>query len=203
MTSSSSSFSSSSSSSLHFFTTPISLKLSEENFLLWKQQVLTITYGLLLSKFLDGSQISPSVLPTADGSFTCINPAFTIYKEQDSFLVAWMLASMTIPFLTMMVGLHSSAQVWDVLHIYFTANTRAQIKKFRLRLKNPKNERSVTTYLLRAPVSVEDHLETILDGLSAEYDPFVASIMSQKDSYTINEIKAMLLVKEELFAKHH
>ena len=86
---------------------------------------------------------------------------------------------MTTPFLTKIVGIQSSAQIWDILHTYFAANTRVQIKKFRLRLKNPKNERSVTTYLLDikkivdllvaigAHTSVEDHVETILDGLSA------------------------------------
>ena len=207
--------SSSSFPSPHFFTTPISLKLSEENFLLWKQQVLATTDGLLLSHFLDGSRVPSSVLPpTAEGSSPCVNPDITRYKKQDSLLVAWMLASMTTPFLTKMVGLHSSAEIWDVLHTYFAANTRAQIKKFRLRLKNPKNERSVSTYLLDikktvdllaaigAPVSVEDHVETILDGLSADFDPFVASIMSRKEVYTINEIEALLLAQEERFAKH-
>ena len=53
-----------------------------------------------------------------------------------------------------------------------------------------------------APVSVEDHVETILDGLSADFDPFVASIMSRKKAYTINEIEALLLAQEERFAKH-
>jgi len=43
-----------------------------------------------------------------------------------------------------------------------------------------------------APVSVEDHVETILDGLSADFDPFAASIMSRKEAYTINEIEALL-----------
>jgi len=96
----------SSSSSLHFFTTSISLKLSEDNFLLWKQQVLATIEGLLMSKFLDGSQIPPRLLPTNGGSSTCNNPAFTAYKQQDNLLVAWMPASMTTPILTKMVGLH-------------------------------------------------------------------------------------------------
>jgi len=174
MSSVTSTVSSSSSPSSHFFTTPISLKLSEENVLLWKQQVFATTDGLLLSHFLDGSRVPSSILPPAtEGSSPCVNPEFTRYKQQDSLLVAWMFASMTTPFLTKMVDLHSFAQIWDVLHTYFAANTRAQIKKFRLRLKKPKNERSVSTYLLDikktvdllaaigAPVSVEDHVETI------------------------------------------
>jgi len=84
--------SSSSSPSPHFFTTPISLKLSEENFLLWKQQVLATTDGLLLSHFLDGSCVPSSVLPPiTEGATPCVNPAYIRYKQQDSLLVAWML----------------------------------------------------------------------------------------------------------------
>jgi len=87
----------------------------------------------------------------------------------------------------------------------FTSNTRAQIKIFRLRLKIPKQDRSVSTYLLEikttvdslvaigAPVFVDDQVETILDGLSEDYDPFVSSIMSRSEPYTINKIEALLL----------
>jgi len=34
-----------------------------------------------------------------------------------------------------------------------------------------------------------------------DYDPFVASIMSRSEPYTINEIKALLLAQEERLAK--
>jgi len=81
-TSTVSSSSSSSFPSPHFFTTLISLKLSEEIFLLWKQQVLATTDGLLLSHFLDGSYVPSSVLPLViEGSTPCVNPAFTRYKQ--------------------------------------------------------------------------------------------------------------------------
>jgi len=96
---------------------------------------------------------------------------------------------------------------------YVTSNTRAQIKKIRLRLKTPKQDRSVSAYLLEikttvdslaaigAPVSIEDQIEAIVDGLSEDYDPFVASIMSRSEPYTINEIEALLLAQEERLVK--
>jgi len=86
---------------------------------------------------------------------------------------------------------------------------------FRLRLKTPKQDRSVSAYLLEikttvdflasigAPVSIEDQIEAILDSLSEDYDPFVASIMSRSEPYTINEIEALLLAQEERLAKPH
>ena len=90
---------SSSSVSLHHLTTPIPLKLDDENFLLWKQQVLATVDGLLLSSFLDGTDVPPRRLSAADGTLTP-NLAFISYKQQDNLLVAWLLAYMTTPILT-------------------------------------------------------------------------------------------------------
>jgi len=45
-------------------------------------------------------------------------------------------------------------------------------------------------------------VEVIHDGLSEDYDPFVASIMSRLDPYTTNEIEALLLAQKERLDKH-
>jgi len=63
-------------------------------------------------------------------------------------MIALMLASMTAPFLTKRVGLQYSSQIWSTLHTYFASNTRAQIKKYRLRLKTSKNDHTIDAYLL-------------------------------------------------------
>jgi len=105
-------------------------------------------------------------------------------------VVAWLLTSMTTPLLMQMVGLHSAAQICTMLHTYFLSHTRSQIKKLKLNLKQLKKDQFVSTYVLGikrivdvlasvgAPISIEDHIEAILDGLSSDYDPFVASILS-------------------------
>ena len=53
-----------------------------------------------------------------------------------------------------------------------------------------------------APISVEDHIEAILDGLSFDYDPFVAFVFSRRDPNTVAGIEALLLVQEKCL-KHH
>jgi len=125
--------------SLHHFHTPILLKLDEEKFLLWKQQVLATLDGLMLSHFLDGSCIPKSSSTSKDGTITK-TPAYLLYKQHDNLLVAWLLASMTTPLLMQMVGLHSVAQIWTTLHTYFSSHTRSQIKKLNLNLKQPKKD---------------------------------------------------------------
>ena len=53
------------------------------------------------------------------------------------------------------------------------------------------------------PIFVEDHIETILDGLLVDFDSFVASIFPRTGPYKVGEIKAILLVQEELLKRHH
>jgi len=104
---------------------------------------------------------------------------------------------------------------FGILHTYFSPHTRAQIKKLKLLLKNPKKDRFISTYVLDikcivdalavvgAPISLEDHIETILDDLPADFDPFVASMLSRTDPYKVVEIEALLLVQEERLERHH
>jgi len=113
-----------------------------------------------------------------------------------------------------MVGLTTSAQIWKKLKIYYATQSRAKIKKLKLQLKTPKHDRSVAVYVLDvkrvtyalaaigAPISEEDHIEAILNGLPEEYDSFVTSILSRLDPYTIDEIEALLLAQEERMEKH-
>jgi len=84
------------------------------------------------------------------------------------------------------MGLDSFAQI-------YASHTRAMVKKFRLLLKNPKNDRSDSTYVndikkvvdslavVGSPLSTADHVEAILNGLSPVYDGFITSILSRSD----------------------
>jgi len=121
---------------------------------------------------------------------------------------------MSSSLLTKMVGLESSAAIWCRLLTHFALHTRAMVKKFHLLLKTPKNDRSITTYVtdikkivdLLAAVgslmSTADHVEAILDGLYADYDGFITSILSRQDLYTVYNLEALLLVQEEQFERH-
>ena len=94
---------------VHHFQTPISLKLTDENFLVWKQQVSATLRGLQLMHFLDGTVVPSEFLNQNNRNVA--NPAFCTYQQQDQLLVAWLLASMSSPLLTKMVGLDSSSAI--------------------------------------------------------------------------------------------
>ena len=142
------------------------------------------------------------------------NPAFHSYHKQDQLIVAWLLAAMTSLLLTKMVGLETSAQIWHRLLTHYASHTRAMVKKFRMLLKTPKNDRSISTYLndikkvanslaaVGSPLSTVDHIDAILDGLFADFDGFITSVLSRSDPYSVDDLEALLLAQKAQFDKH-
>jgi len=199
MTSTDSTSSASSSVKFHTLTTPITLKLDEDNFLIWQQQVLATLGSLNLQDFLTTTSDPDSLLP--------------LYQQQDLMIVSWLLASMTTPLLIKMVGLRTSAQIWTRLCTHYATQTRAKVRKLKIQLRQQKKDRSVTTYLLDikkivdtlaaigSPITSEDHIECILDGLPEDYHGFITSVTSRLDPYTVDDIEALLLAQEERYEK--
>jgi len=121
---------------------------------------------------------------------------------------------MSFPLLTKMVGLDSFVAIWGRLLTHFASHTRAMVKKFRLLLKTPKNDKTITTYItdiknivdslvvVGSPLSTADHVDAILDGLFVDYDGFITSILSHQEPYTIDDLEALLLAQEERFERH-
>lgn len=50
-------------------------------------------------------------------------------------------------------------------------------------------------------LTVKEHISAIFDGLSREYETFVLSIETRKESYTVEEIEALLLSQEARYEK--
>jgi len=123
---------------------------------------------------------------------------------------------MTAGILTQMVGMETSNQVREKLQTHYASQTRAQIKKHKQQLRTPKKDRSIFAYLLDikkivdqlvvvgCPISTEDHIEVVLDGLSDEYDhPFITSVTSRLDPYTVADIEALLLAQENCIERNN
>jgi len=81
-------------------------------------------------------------------------------------------------------------------------------------MKTPKNDKTITTYITNikkiadslavvgSPLSTTDHVDAILDGLSADYNGFITSIISRQDPYTVDDLEALLLAQKERFKRH-
>lgn len=81
-----------------------SIKLSDDNFLLWHIQVLAGIRGLGLDLFiLDNLLVPPKVL-TDDKGTEILNPKFIYWCRQDQLLFSFLLASMTEGVQAQMIG---------------------------------------------------------------------------------------------------
>lgn len=199
--------------SIHQFTTPITLKLDEDNYLLWKHQVLASIRGLKLSHFLAGTNVLSTTASSAADSSSPSDDSLR-YQQQDQLIIAWLLASMSTPILTNVVGLDTTADIWRYLETQFSSHTRAKVQKLKLQLKTLKNDRSISSYLydiknavnmlaaIGAPVSIADHIDIILEGLPEEYNAFITAVTSRTDPYTITEIEALLFAQEDRFTRY-
>ena len=75
----------------------ISIKLDQENYLLWKAQALPALYGNDLFGFVDGSNPAPPKrVPAATGSSDQVdNPAYAAWRKQDQQVLSGLLTSLT------------------------------------------------------------------------------------------------------------
>ena len=127
--SSSSSFSSSSSSlsaltqntSLHSLSSVhhlITIKLTRDNYLLWKAQIVPYLKGQHLFGFIDGTQPPPPQflpLSTTESSQPRPNPDFLQCQSQDQLILSALISSLSENILAYVVKCSTLYEVWNTL----------------------------------------------------------------------------------------
>ncbi|KAL6339591.1 hypothetical protein AAG906_034676 [Vitis piasezkii] len=180
------------------FPHPISSKLDNHNFLVWRKQILTTLRGHKLQHFLSESSVLPSkFLSSDDKTQNHENPKFQDWEQQDQLIMYWLLASIYNALLIRMV------------------NLRAKVTQFKTQLHNTKKgDLSIIDYLLKIinvvdffalvdhKISVKDHIDAIFEGLPQDYETFIIFINSRLDPYTVEEIEALLLAQESRIEKN-
>ena len=95
------------------FTHSFSVKLDNNNFLIWKQQVVFAIKGYGLQRFVFfESAIPPRFLLKEDAQAKNVNKAFVEWEQQNQLLLSWMLSSIFEKVLPGLVGSETSFQVW-------------------------------------------------------------------------------------------
>ncbi|KAK6159299.1 hypothetical protein DH2020_006613 [Rehmannia glutinosa] len=78
-------------------------KLTEHNYLKWKQQVLSAVRGYGLEGFLNSETTPPKKFITSpDTQCNVINPEYATFQRQDQLLVSWLLSSLFDSILVLM-----------------------------------------------------------------------------------------------------
>ncbi|MCI02605.1 retrovirus-related Pol polyprotein from transposon TNT 1-94, partial [Trifolium medium] len=195
---------------LKAFAQHITIKLDESNFLSWKQQVEGIIRTHKLHRHLVNPQIPSKYLSVADNEVDRENPTYAEWEQRDSLLFTWLLTTLSDSVLPRVVRCVQAHEVWSAIDVFYRTQIIAKSRELRSELKSiTKGERTITAYLARIqqivntlesigdPISVRDHMETILEGLSEDYNALSAVIQ-----YRDSDGPCPVLVAEAMLLTH-
>ena len=175
------------------FTIPVSEKLTQDNFLVWRAQVLPAVRATRLVGILDGSSAEPSPMiqvEKLDKSTEKVeNPAYVQWITQDQQVLSYLLSSMTKEILVQVSSLEHTAEVWKAITEMFSSQSKSRVLQLRSQLSRmKKGDLSASAYYTKMKglademaaagkkLDDDDIIEYILNGLDAEYNPFVSSM---------------------------
>jgi hypothetical protein len=98
-------------------------KLTLDNFLIWKAQVVPAVRGTQLMEFLEGTKVKPDEFITIDkpdkSKERVPNPACTTWLTQDAQLLSYLVSTMSKEVLAQVATCDTSAKVWQRSRICF------------------------------------------------------------------------------------
>ena len=189
----------------------MSIKLDSLNYMVWKLQLTTILKAYSLIDHIDGSVQKPSqYLADSAGNLTIrVNPSFLSWKKRDKTLLTLIYSTLSPPVLSMVVGLHSTQEVWSTLETRFTSTARANVLNLKLELQSvKKGSDSINAYMqwvkttrdklsaVGVQIDDEEMLHMVLKGLPKEYSSFNSAIRTREDSLTFEKLSVLLQTEE-------
>ncbi|KAL4272896.1 hypothetical protein GQ457_13G028570 [Hibiscus cannabinus] len=192
-------------SDAQFANKQVNIRLDDFNYLLWKQQVILMIRGHDLEHYLDPDTPVPSKVVTDATGQISLNPAYRRFKKEDSSLASWLLSTISASILPQLVGAETSAAIWTTVQKLYSNFSTTKIMNLHCRLRALKKGtlsiREYTTQVKEicdllatsgSPVAEVEQIATILNGLTAEYEPFVAAMTVSRESYTLESVTSAL-----------
>ncbi|KAL4339361.1 hypothetical protein GQ457_08G024740 [Hibiscus cannabinus] len=187
----------------------VNIVLDEYNFLMWKQQVLLAVRSLRLEKLLTGVlKAPPATVTSADGVVT-ENEDYEIFVAQDSALASWILSTISPQLLPQFISAETTSEIWSTVLRFFSSRSTTTMMSLHYKLRSlKKGDLSMRTYVSQvkelcnalaacgSPIFDLETIATILNGLSMEYQPFVAIITVSRDPFTLDAAISVLFDAE-------
>ncbi|OVA00187.1 hypothetical protein BVC80_1677g4 [Macleaya cordata] len=183
----------------------VSVKLDDQNYLLWRAQFLPLLRGYRPMGFVDGTHPCPP--QTLENGTP--NPAYTEWIEQDSILLGWLLSSLSDSVLAQVVDYETSREVWLSLIESLASKSEARQMQLHRDLQNiKKGDSSMKDYVLCAKaladqlattgnkISLSNLKQFILQGLESSYDAIVTSLQTTMAHTSFEDFQSHLLSYE-------
>jgi hypothetical protein len=190
-----------------------SLKLDNNNYLMWLTQVLPILYTHDLMGIVDGSESCPHRIITNDEGKETPNPEFNIWNKKDQYILSIITASLTEKVLATVYGLNASRQAWTALATKFASQSKSRTTHLKQQLQNlTQGPKSCSDYLQLAkqtadqltaagkPIDDEDLIAFIINGLNPSFTSFITtySFATRESTLSFEDFQDQLLSHEML-----
>ncbi|KAF5466071.1 hypothetical protein F2P56_016028 [Juglans regia] len=182
----------------------INIKLTIDNFLLWKAQIVPYLEGHQLFRYVDGSFPRPPAL-LDDKS----NPAHLQWHLQDKLIVSTINSSLSDSVLAQVLDCSTSCEVWTTLQNLFAAKSSAHLIHTKYQLATlKKGAESITDYYNKArslastlsaagrPLDDSELAIYLLAGLGTDYESLVTSLTTRPDALSPHQLFSYLLNHE-------
>ncbi|KAF3779779.1 hypothetical protein EJ110_NYTH35720 [Nymphaea thermarum] len=170
----------------------VSLKLTHNNFLLWKMQILALIESQDMEGFLTGSIAAPPshIVDHVDPHQLISNPSFESWRRSDRLIRGWITGTLSETVLGLVVGLNYSQEIWSTLIDAFAQESQERGFHLTHMLTTCKKGNDALEVYVAKFKAICDDLAAIgksvgdkekafwlLQGLGKGYEPFVMAML--------------------------
>ncbi|KAJ4766113.1 Copia protein [Rhynchospora pubera] len=183
--------------------------LNQDNFLLWRSQVLLVLRGHALIGYIDGSKKPPDATNSTRDGNQISNPDFDAWQQQDQLILAWLFSSISPSMLSQVVNCQTSYDLWQTVTHLHTSQSMARVLDLKLQLQTAKRGNSSCAQYIQQMQTLADRLRSIgetvtdtdlviytLQGLGTKFDTFVTTFSMRGSSPSMAEFSNLLLAHE-------
>ncbi|PKU67006.1 Retrovirus-related Pol polyprotein from transposon TNT 1-94 [Dendrobium catenatum] len=185
----------------------VSTELNQDNYAIWRSQILKIFSANGFAKFLDSSLCSSSTSHSVESNQTQTQSAQWNLTDQN--LSTSLCSTISAYILPYVINLASTAAIWSTFENRFQATNRSKV----LQLKNALHHISIKNLTMNqyltdikilvdqitaagASIDNEDIIMYILNGLSPQYQAFKTAFCTMLTPITLDQLYPLLLSEE-------
>ena len=123
------------------FVTPV--KLDQNNFIVWRTQILASIKGNSLESFINGDRTCPEQFLSSASTIIEnqeINPEYTAWIKTDQLILSWMMSSIQQNLLATVIHCSTAKELLDALTSMFILSLRLELCLLKCRFKHLKKD---------------------------------------------------------------
>lgn len=145
--------------SSNMFAPKLSIKLQENNFLLWNQQVEEVIFSHKLHKVIVNPQFPPMFKSVSERLSNIVSKDYEALMVLDQTLFTWLLSTISEAVLfPRILSCRPAHEVWDKVNKHFHLQIKAQVHQLMPELKTiKKGNMPISKHVLRITLQQKAH----------------------------------------------